>query len=86
MKRWDYNTLKGEVAMFMLFLMFIIVEGIGISYIFFFADIVCMDIAEEIKSPESAILLTWISRIVTMLYLVIIAKGFHLYWKKQGGI
>lgn len=86
MKRWDYNTLKGEVGMFALFIAFVFIELMSLIYILFFADIVCIQIAKDMDSLQYAVLMTWASRIIVALYMVVIAKGFHVFWKKQGNI
>lgn len=86
MKRWDYNTLKGEVWLFVVFLSMMLVQVAGTFYIFFFADAVCYRICMDIGSPASTVLLTWVSRVVVAFYMYL--AGWCFFWlvKRQGSI
>lgn len=86
MKRWDYNSLKGEIWLFLVFLSIMLVEILGVFYVFFLADAFCLVLCERIRSPESVTLLAWVSRILTVFYMYL--AGWFFFWlvKKQGSI
>lgn len=86
MKRWDYNTLKGEVWLFAVFLAMMMVQVAGTFYIFFFADSVCHRICMDIGSPESSVLLTWASRVAVAFHMGLAGWGFYEIVKNQGNI
>lgn len=86
MKRWDYNTLKGEVWLFTVFLSIMVFEIFGAFYIIFLAEGFCTALAKDIGSAESAGLMTWLSRIIVAFYMYLAGWLFFRLVEKQGKI
>ena len=86
MKRWDYNSLKGEVWLFLVFLSIMMFELFGVFYILFLAEGFCMMLAHDMDSLETVGLLVWVSRIIVMFYMFLAGWLFFRLVEKQGSI
>ena len=86
MKRWDYNSLKGEVWLFLVFLSIMLVEIFGVFYILFLAEGFCTTLAKETDSLQTVTLLVWVSRIVVAFYMFLAGWLFFRLVEKQGSI
>lgn len=84
MKRWDYNTLKGEIMLFFLFLLIMTVEAACFFYLVFFAEPVAWLIADRMKSPESVTILVWTGRVLAVFYMYLAYVGFRHMAVKNG--
>lgn len=84
MKRWEYNTLRGEILVFAFFISIIIFELLGTFYIFFLADGWCRQIAQDAGCPSLAVLFAWVSRVVVAFYMWLVGWLFHRFAEKQG--
>ena len=86
MKRWDYNSLKGEVWLFMVFLSIMVFELFGVFYILFLAEGFCTVLAQDIGSLKTVGLLVWVSRVVVAFYMFLAGWLFFRLVEKQGSI
>ena len=77
MKRWDYNSLKGEVWLFLVFLSIMLFEIFGVFY---------TTLAKETDSLQTVTLLVWVSRIVVAFYMFLAGWLFFRLVEKQGSI
>lgn len=84
MKRWEYNTLRGEIMVFAMFLAVILFEVLSTFYILFWAENVCREIAIEMDCPEMTFVFAWVSRVVVVFYMWLAGWCFFHFAEKQG--
>lgn len=83
MKRWEYNTLRGEILLFFIYLGIMIFEVLALFYIIFFARPVALWVAQVVDSPESVTLLTWLGRLLAVIYMMIGVAVFSWFAHKN---
>lgn len=69
MKRWDYNTLRGEIFLYFLFLSIAVFEVLSVFYLFYWAEPVCMHLSVILDMQGWHVFLAWVTRIFTVFYM-----------------
>lgn len=69
MKRWDYNTLRGEILLYFLFLSIAVIEVLAVFYVFYWAEPVCRHLSVLLDMQGWHTFLAWFTRIVTLFYM-----------------
>ena len=86
MKRWEYNTLRGEIILFFIYLGIMVFEVMAAFYIIFFSRPVAVWIADVVNSPESIVILTWLGRFLVVVYMLMGIALFAWFGRKNDKI
>lgn len=83
MKRWNYNTLRGEIILYFLFLSMAVFEALATFYIIWWAEPFCYRLSLELDMPGWHVFLAWVSRVVAVFYMVLFGWGFFYLAEKN---
>ena len=82
MKRWDYNTLRGEIFLYFLFLSIAVFEVLSVFYLFYWAEPVCMHLSVILDMQGWHVFLAWVTRLFTVFYMYLFGWLFFELVKK----